>query len=146
MSALINELRRNVKKNIKASFVINGKFVVDRREISNRFNKFFASVAKKLNTSTLNGNHQNTDDQYYLRNRVQKSIFLSPTSPKELEEIVSGRENEKSSEISIVILKKCFQFISANISGFFNEFVAAGTRQHMQAARHQLRPGLGIDQ
>ena len=150
MSALINELRRNVKKNIKASFVINGKFVVDRREISNRFNKFFASVAKKLNTktcsSTLNGNHQNTDDQYYLRNRVQKSIFLSPTSPKELEEIVSGRENEKSSEISIVILKKCFQFISANISGFFNEFVAAGTRQYMQAARHQLRPGLGIDQ
>ena len=126
----INELRGNVKKNIKASFVINGKLAVDRRDISNEFNKFFASVAKKLNTkicsSTLNGNQQNTDDQYYLRNRVQKSIFLSPTSPNELEEIVSGLENDKSSEISIVILKKCFKLISANVSGFFNEFMADG--------------------
>ena len=64
--------------------------------------------------------------QYYLRNRVQKSIFLSPTSPNELEEIVSGLENDKSSEIAFVILKKCFKLISANVSGFFNEFVTDG--------------------
>ena len=111
-----------LRKISKHLFVINGKLVVDRREISNEFNKLFASVTKKLNTktcsSTLNGNHQNTDDQYYVRNRVQKSIFLSPTSPKELEEIVSGRENDKSSGIVIVILKKCFNLISANVSGF----------------------------
>ena len=125
--ALINELRGNVKKNIKASFFIDSKVVIDRREISNEFNKFFASVAKKLNTktcsSTLNGNQQNADYQYYLRNRVQKSIFLSPTSPKELEEIVGNLENDKSSDISIVILKKCFKFISGNVSGFFNKFM-----------------------
>ena len=45
-----DDLKKKVKKNIKASFVINGKLVADRREISNEFNKFFASVAKKLNT------------------------------------------------------------------------------------------------
>ena len=128
--ALINELRGNLKKNIKASFVIDGSLVVDRREISNEFNKFFASVAKKLNTktssSTLNGNQQNTNYQTYLKNRVQKSIFLSPTSPNELEEIVSNLENEKSSDISITILKKCFKLISGNVSGFFNKFMMIG--------------------
>ena len=56
--SLINELRGKTKQNIKASFVINGELVEDRRQISNEFNQFFASVAKKLNaklcSSTLN--------------------------------------------------------------------------------------------
>ena len=43
---LINELRGKVKRNIKASFIIDRKLVEDRRQISNGFNKFFASVAK----------------------------------------------------------------------------------------------------
>ena len=107
--ALINELRGHSKQNIKASFIINGNLVVDRREISNEFNNFFASVAKKLNaktcSSTLNGGAKDTDFQIYLRNRVQKSIFITPTSPSELEEIVRTFENDKSSDISIFILK-----------------------------------------
>ena len=49
--SLINELRGKTKQNIKASFVINGELVEDRRQISNEFNQFFASVAKKLNAS-----------------------------------------------------------------------------------------------
>ena len=128
--ALINDLRGNVKKNIKASFVIDGKLVVDRREISNEFNKFFVSVAKNLNaktcSSTLNGNQQHNEYLNFLGNRVQKSIFLSPTSPKELEEIVSNLENDKSSDISITILKKCFKLISKNVSGFLNKFITIG--------------------
>ena len=47
--SLINELRGKTKQNIKASFVINGELVEDRRQIFNEFNTFFASVAKKLN-------------------------------------------------------------------------------------------------
>ena len=127
--ALINELRGKVKNSIKASFVIDGKVVVERREISNEFNKFFANVAKKLNaktcSSTLNVK-QDTDFLEFLGNRVQKSIFLSPTSPEELEDIVSNLENDKSSDISITILKKCFKLISSNVSGFFNKFIVAG--------------------
>ena len=37
---LINELRGKVKQNIKASFVINGQIVEDRRQISNEFINF----------------------------------------------------------------------------------------------------------
>ena len=46
---LINELRGKAKTNIKASFIIDGELVKDKREISNGFNLFFSSVAKKLN-------------------------------------------------------------------------------------------------
>ena len=45
--SLINELRGKTKRNIKASFVINGELVEDRRQISNEFNQFFTSAAKK---------------------------------------------------------------------------------------------------
>ncbi len=59
--ALINELRGKVKRNIKASFVIDGKLVEDRRQISNEFNTFFASIAKTMNaktrSSTLNSDN-----------------------------------------------------------------------------------------
>ena len=127
---LINELRGKVKQNIKASFVINGELIEDRRKISNEFNNFFASVAKKLNvktcSSTLNGGSTNNDFRCYLNNRVQKSIFLSPTSPCELVEIVEGLENDKASDISIFILKKCFKNIAGCLSGFFNRFMETG--------------------
>ena len=62
---LINELRGKVNENIPASFVINGQLVEDGRKISNEFNSFFASVARKLNvkicSSTLNVETPNND-------------------------------------------------------------------------------------
>ena len=127
---LINELRGKVKKNIKASFVINGQLVEDRRKMSNEFNSFFASVARKLNvkicSSTLNVETPNNDFKSYLNDRVHQSIFLSPTSPSELVEIVKSLENDKASDISIIILKKCFHYISGHLSGFFNKFIELG--------------------
>ena len=47
--ALINELRGKKKTNIKASFFIDGELVKDKRQISNGFNIFFSSIARKLN-------------------------------------------------------------------------------------------------
>ena len=63
---LINEFRGKVKRNIKASFVINGELVQDKKQIANNFNKFFASTAMQLNaklcSSTLNNANLCTDD------------------------------------------------------------------------------------
>ena len=71
---LINELRCKVKKNIKASFVINRQLVEDRRKIYNYFNSFFASAARKLNvkicSSTLNFEIPNNDFKSYLHDRA----------------------------------------------------------------------------
>ena len=102
----------------------------DRIQISNEFNSFFASVARKLNvqicSSTLNVETPNNDFKSYLNDRVHQSIFLSPTSPSELVEIVKSLENYKASDISIIILKKCFHYISGHLSGFLNKFIELG--------------------
>ena len=44
---LINELHGKSKANIKASFIIDGNMVTDRREIADDFNTFFSSIAEK---------------------------------------------------------------------------------------------------
>ena len=46
---LINDLRGKAKTNIKASFMINGEMVQDRREIVKEFNIYFSSIARNLN-------------------------------------------------------------------------------------------------
>ena len=127
---LINELRGKVKTNIKASFIIDRKLVEDRRQISNGFNKFFASVAKKLNAKTRSStlNHNNRDDNFksYLKNRVKNSIYMSPTSANEIEELVKNFQNDKASDIPILVLKKCTKYISYHIAGFLNKFMEDG--------------------
>ena len=125
---LINELRGKSKPNMKASFVINGKLVENRRDISNNFNIFFSSIAKKMNvklySSTLNNENENYSK--YLSNRVTGSIFLSLCSSEEIEEIINKLENDKASDISIVILKRCAGLISRHLANFLNYFMDCG--------------------
>ena len=129
--SLINELRGKNKRNIKASFKINGEIVEDKKKIANGFNQFFASVAKKLNTklysSTLNcvNNHCN-DFQGFLKNRINSSVNFSPTTKSEIESIIKDFKNDRASDISIYILKKCASDISRKLSTFFNNFMEEG--------------------
>ena len=127
---IINELRGKIKRNIKASFIINGQLVEDRRQISNEFNIFFSSVARKLNaklcSSTLNHNGTDGNFKSFLKNRVNNSIYLSPTTAGEVEEIIQNFESDKASDISISILKKCSKYILGHLSGFLNKFMENG--------------------
>ena len=61
------------------------------------------------------------------RNRVSNSIFLSPCTGEEVEKIIHNFENDKASDISVTILKKCATVISEHLSGFFNMFMESGT-------------------
>ena len=113
---LINELRGKSKSNIKTQFIIDGKLVEDRREISNGFNIFFSSMAQKMNTKLYSttliiNNSMENDFKKYLRNRVGNSIFLSESSEEEVFEIINSLENGTASDISILILKKCSRYI-----------------------------------
>ena len=135
---LINELRGKGKSKINSCFIIDGKIVEDKREISNKFNIFFSSIARKLNcklhSSTLTLlNHEesgnfNVTDKYpkYLHNRVMNSIYLSACTSDEIEKIIKDFENDKASDISITLLKKCAKFLSGHLSGFFNYFMDKG--------------------
>ena len=131
--ALINELRGKTKTNIKASFIIDGKLVEDKREISNSFNIFFSSVARKLNAK-LNSSTlvcglnpgDNSDFSKYLKNRVSNSVFLFPCSSDDIENTIREFANDKASDISVLVLKNCATAISGHLSGFFNVFMESG--------------------
>ena len=87
-------------------------------------------MARKLNVkfcpSTLNVETPNNDSESSLNDRVHQSIFLSPTSPSEMVEIFKSLENNKFSDISNIVLKKCFHYISGHFSGFCNKFIEIG--------------------
>ena len=62
-----------------------------------------------------------------MKNRVSSSIFLSSCTSDEIEGIIRNLENDKASDISVMILKKCATIISRHLSGFYNKFMEAGT-------------------
>ena len=57
---------------------------------------------------------------------MQNRIFTSETSPGELEDIVQNFENNKASDISVFLLKRCIKYISENLAGFLNHFMNLG--------------------
>ena len=121
-------MRGKNRRNIKASFKINGEIVEDKKKIANGFNQFFVSVAKKLNTklysSTLNCVNNNCNDfQGFPKNRINSSVYFSPTTESEIESIIKDFKNDKAGDISIYILKKCASHISRKLSTFFNNFM-----------------------
>ena len=125
---LINELRGKVKQNIKASFIINGEVVEDRRLISYEFNKFFASTAKQLNakicSSTLDHTKSCSDNfRCFLKNRINSSIFMSLDTVNEIQEIIQNFSNDKASDVSIFVLKKCSNVVSWKLRRFANNFM-----------------------
>ena len=120
--SLINELRGKTKRNIKASFVINGELVEARRQISNEFNKFFASAAKKLNaklySSTLSSFEPRSDAfRHFLKNRVNSSIFMSPVTADEIHEIIRILKMIKLAIYQYSCLKNALVLFLENLVG-----------------------------
>ena len=134
---LINQLRGKSKPSVKASFIIDDQLVKDQRQISNGFNMYFSSVAKKLNAKLCssrpseNSVNQETNPTKsfndYFDKRVSGSIFLIPCDKDEIEKTIKSFQNDKASDISISVLKKCSPLISCHLAGFFNFFMESGT-------------------
>ena len=134
---LINELRGKSKSDIKASFIIDGRIITDRREIANNFNIFFSSIARKLNSKVQSSMplqskpHDTCSFRKYLKQKQKTnmnahSIFLSPCDDSEIDKIIREFENGKASDISLFVLKKCSHLISGHLSDFFSKFLENG--------------------
>ena len=64
---------------------------------------------------------------FSLKNRMNSSVYSSPTTENEIESIIKDFKNDKARDISIYILKKCASHISRKLSTFFNNFMEKGT-------------------
>ena len=127
---IINELRGKSKKSMKPSIVIDNKKITDRRVIANEFNKYFNSIASKLNESMTNQEISGSklpSFEDYLMPMNEKSIFLNDCSEAELLEIISNLDNNKSSDIPIRVIKKSAHVICPALSCYFNTLMAEGT-------------------
>ena len=91
---------------------------------ANGFNKYFTSIASNLNDSDYGliiekiSNYKN-----YIKNSIQSSIYLNDCSSIEISEIIKELSTYKSSDIPIVLLKRCSQIISPILSNFYNLFM-----------------------
>ena len=93
---LINDLRGKSKNNIKASFIINGEMVQDRKVIAKEFNVLFSSIARNLNTkiysSTLPNGQKEPGDRFSTfldpKKRSCNSFFMSPCTKDDVTDIV----------------------------------------------------------
>ena len=133
---LINELRGKSKANIKASFIIDGNMVTDRREIADGFNAIFFINSRKMNakvaSSTLS--HVNSSDENNFRKflsspkipKIRDSIFLSHCDETELIDIMKEFDNNKASDININVLKSISKLIVGHLVNFFNKFLDIG--------------------
>ena len=124
---LINEIRGKQKPRTKPSFIIDGCLIEERRIIANSFNKYFTSIATTLNESDDEMQISPLPDfTTYMQKSVEKSIFLTSCEPHEVEELIKELSSSKSSDISVVIIKRISVILSPLLSKFYNKFMSSG--------------------
>ena len=129
MWGVINELRGKKKSSINPKFIINNQLIGDRRVIANEFNKYFVSLAAKLNDpddySVINI-EPIQPFTVFLGQSNSSSIYLRECTSEEIEQIISELENNKASDIPVKIIKQSSRFISRFLARHINDSMAKG--------------------
>ena len=102
------------------SLLIDGQIITSAKEISNHFNIFFTSVAKKINKNIVKPKQAHLS---YLGRENNNTIFLSPTLPEDIEDLISSMKTNKASgpnSISSKILKLFKKEFSKPLSDIIN--------------------------
>ena len=104
---IINELRGKSRREIKPQFKIDNIKVINRRVIANEFNKYFVSIATKMNSDCIGRVSLETlpDFTDYLPRSCLSSIYLYDCTSEEISEIISDMNNGKASDIPIKLVK-----------------------------------------
>ena len=88
---IINELRGKSRKSTKPQFIINNERIIERRVIANAFNKYFTSLASKLNNQTCELGLPITNVssfKEFMPKSNMNSIFLDDCTYIEVEKII----------------------------------------------------------
>ena len=77
-----------------SSLLIDNQLITSAKPISNHFNSFFTSIAEKINRNIVKAKKP---DLSYLGPENKNTIFLSPTVPKDVEDLISSMKTNKAS-------------------------------------------------
>ena len=103
------------------SLQINNELTTDSNIISNSANTFFTTIASKLEAKLIPEQSKSYLD--YLPPQNEKSFFIHPTTPKEVENLISNLKNNKSTgpnSIPTKILKLTKKIISEPLCNIIN--------------------------
>ena len=120
---LINQIRGKRKKTMKPSFIIDNKRIVERRVIANEFNKYFVSIASKLNEEVQ---VRTEDFRMFMPASQLNSFYLDECYDTEVDDIIKNLQNGKSSDIPIGVIKKVSTLISPILAWNFNHLMKIG--------------------
>ena len=117
---------KNITAKVPHSIEFNNKTITDPTAMSNVFNNYFTSIAKKTN-SNINFLVKHYTD--YLSYSNTNTFFLTPTDKNEISLIISSLDSHKSSgpnSIPVKILKLLKNDISQQLSDIFNMSFSIG--------------------
>ena len=100
--------------------LINGKAVSQPKDIAEHFNDYFTSISKELQKH-IPPTKRNFSD--YLKNPIAESLFLTPTTPEEIYDLIQTLIPNKSTgpnSIPTSILKKIKNEISIPLSAIIS--------------------------
>ena len=120
---IINQLRGKRKKSLSPIFTIDNKRIMERRVIANEFNKYFISIACKLNE---NVQLQPDGFEKFLPTSQMQSMFLEECTEYEISDIINNLQNGKSSDIPIGVIKKTSKVLSPILTWQFNYLMKIG--------------------
>ena len=124
IKSLINVKKSN-KKTIK-SLNVDNKLLTNNNDISIEFNSFFSTIASKIDTGII---QTNTSFQTTLNNPNNKTIFLTPTTPEEIEKTIryfNSRKANGPNSIPTKLLKSVKKSLAEPLSDLINLVFTTG--------------------
>ena len=103
-----------------SSLLIDGQIITSAKKFSNHFNNFFKSVAKKINKNIVKPKQTHLSSLGRENNNI---VFLSPTLPEDIEDLISSLKTNKArgpNSIPTKILKLFFKEFSKPLSDIIN--------------------------
>jgi len=122
----INTVMNRSKKHSPVNQIeLNGESVVDRQTISNKFNDYFANIGANVTSSIPD---TNTSPLSFMGERIGQTIFLNPSTPIEVENIIKSMKNKSSNlyYVPIFIFKEYKSILTPILSLLFNESLQQG--------------------
>lgn len=124
---ILNEIinKKNRKSKLPSTFKINNQETSNPTEIANKFCSYFSSIGPELAKSIQNPSK--TSHKSFLTSHFTNSIVLSPTTEKEIKEIVSNLQAGKAAgydNIPVDMIKQTIEYISKPLTHIINLSIA----------------------
>ena len=119
--------RNNGTNNNIDKFENNGDYITEPEKIAEGFCTYFSQIGEKFAASIPNATKPY--DQYLSCNKTDKSLFMTPTDPDEVDKIITSMKAKKSSghdNISTALIKKLKLELKVLISILINKSLETG--------------------